>query len=256
MRNTYIKLYRKMLNSEIMKDPALLAVWVYLLLNAQWKARTVKFHGQWIDLQPGQLITGTHKIAEATGLTRDIVRRCLKDLSPTGKGTITRQSTHHGSIITICNWARYQNGAGESPTKSPNQSPPDAPGMPQACPTIQEGKKGKKGKKERNNAGAPAPPCPYSELQGEWNRLCQKSGLQRCIVFGDSAKRNAKNRWAHDWFREHWREIFVIVHKQKWCIENHASIDHPLRKKNAERYINEVLDPVCQSQADLRARIL
>jgi hypothetical protein len=148
MRNTYIKLYRKTLNSEVMKDPALLAVWVYLLLNAQWKAKTVKFHGRWMKTQPGQLITGTQKIAEATGLTRDIVRRCLKDLAPTGKGAITRQSTRQGSIITICNWELYQNGNGKSPNESPNEAPSDAPWTPHGRPTIQEGKKEKKGKED------------------------------------------------------------------------------------------------------------
>jgi hypothetical protein len=93
-----------------------------------------------------------------------------------------------------------------------------------------------------NSGGATAPACPYSELQEEWNRLCQESGLRRCVVFGDGAKRNAKARWAHEWFRNHWRDIFALVHQQQWCVENHAGIEHPLRRNNAERYINEVLD--------------
>ena len=247
MDNSFIKLYRRIEDSGFLQDPPLLTVWIHLLIHAEWRARKIKVGSQFIDLKPGQVAASSRTIAEATGLGRQVVRRCLRDLGPEGTHSITHQATHQASIITICKWGNYQGGNGAAnPPSNPQSNPEPTHRQPTPNPpnarsndiytSYQEGEEG-----EEENIGASAP-CPYSKLQKEWNRLAKDSGLRSCRVFGDGLKRNAKARWAADWFREHWQAIFSEAHRQEWCRENHAGIDHVLRRKNAERYVNAILD--------------
>ena len=67
MNNGYIKLHRKILDNPIvMKDTECLAVWIYLLLNATHKEKSVMFKGKRVTLKPGQLITGIISISKKT----------------------------------------------------------------------------------------------------------------------------------------------------------------------------------------------
>ena len=92
---------------------------------------------QSVKLKPGQFIFGRRSAAKATGLSEKVVRNCLKRLIKSEKAT--HQRAHHFSIITICNWDKYQCAdIPKGPTKGPTRGPPGA--------TDKNVKKGKKGK--------------------------------------------------------------------------------------------------------------
>lgn len=109
-RESYIKLYRKLLNNPIVcKDADHLAVWIWLLLNAAPFPRRVIFGGKPMRLEPGQLTTGRKVIADALGINEHKVQRVLKCFETAQQ--IAQQTDHRCRLITILSWSEYQGDA-------------------------------------------------------------------------------------------------------------------------------------------------
>jgi hypothetical protein len=67
------------------RDGALKLVWDRICEWAAWGRRTYRFHGQALELEPGQLVAAEEAIASSWDLlTRKIVRRCLARLERLG----------------------------------------------------------------------------------------------------------------------------------------------------------------------------
>ena len=102
MEGGYIKLYRKFTEWEWYEDPNTKIVFLHLLMTAAWKK--TRWHG--IDIEPGQVVTTRRDLAEALGLSEQSVRTAIMHLLSTKE--ITKKSTNKFSVITIENWATYQ----------------------------------------------------------------------------------------------------------------------------------------------------
>lgn len=111
----WIKLHKKLLeNPFAMKDAEHLALWTYFLLEAAWEPTEAWFDGKKITLQPGQLVTGTRKLAKKFRVTQVKCHRiitCYRHESQI-ESVIGRDS----QLITVKNWHTYQKT--ESPTES------------------------------------------------------------------------------------------------------------------------------------------
>lgn len=104
----YVRLYRKLvrLGSEFVGDLPLLGTWIHMMLRATWVDREVDSkHGK-LTLRKGQLCIGTREFADHIGITRQQLRRTIRDLANAQR--ITQQTTHQGTIITILNFDTYQ----------------------------------------------------------------------------------------------------------------------------------------------------
>lgn len=120
MQDGYIKLWRKLLESEIMdnKPPLYAKVWMWLLLRAQ--------HQKYKKLKAGQTWTSISQIQEAMSYnigyrkhtpSRKEIWKIIeflrnpreRDTKATTKATMmaTTKGTH-GFLVTICNWKHYQ----------------------------------------------------------------------------------------------------------------------------------------------------
>lgn len=154
----WVKLHRSLAEWCWFSEPRTLQVFIYLLLNAQYETK------QWrgITLRRGELIIGTHKLAKELDCTRQVVRTRLERLSECGSITIT--ATNKYSIVSICNYDKYQ----MSPTDNNQQEH-------QPITTIQESKKreyfknvtpltpqGGNGNPSYENDFSPADPIPES----------------------------------------------------------------------------------------------
>jgi hypothetical protein len=102
----WIKLHRALLDHPRINDPDWLAVWVYLLLTATHAPYRALFNGRTIELRPGQLITGRHVIAAATGVSQSKVWRVLETLKT--EQQIEQQPGNKSSLVSITNWEKYQ----------------------------------------------------------------------------------------------------------------------------------------------------
>ena len=106
-KESYIKLYRKLLNNPVVcKDSDHLAVWIWLLLNAVAFPKRVQFGGKTIFLQPGQLTTGRKVIADELGVNEYKVQRILKCFE--SEQQIAQQTDRHCRLISILSWDDYQ----------------------------------------------------------------------------------------------------------------------------------------------------
>ena len=108
MEDSYVKLYRSQLSWRWFRDPAVAHLFVYILLRANF------VDADWHDItiKRGQLVTSRFSLAEGTGLTERVVRRCLKALQKTGE--IIVESDKKYSLITIVKYSEYQGVITES----------------------------------------------------------------------------------------------------------------------------------------------
>ena len=121
----WIKSWRKLLDSRVFKNAELLKVWIWCLHKASHKQRWVSIktgrgHTE-VEIKPGQFIFGRFKASEELHMKPSSVRdrmRKLADLS-----NLTIQPDTHWSIVTICNWDRYQND--ESDPRQATRHPTD-----------------------------------------------------------------------------------------------------------------------------------
>lgn len=103
----YLKLHRQMLDNPVVyKDAEHLAIWIDLLIHAQFHECEAVFAGEKITLQPGQLITGRRKISERLAVTESKVQRILKCFE--SEHQIEQQMSNKSRLITIVSWDKYQ----------------------------------------------------------------------------------------------------------------------------------------------------
>lgn len=107
MAKRFIKLYEQIVNWEWFQHPNTLALFIYLLLKANYKDGN--FQGRII--QRGQLVTSLPKIATGTGLTIRQARTALEHLKSTGE--VTDESTNQYRVITIVKYDDYQSSTDE-----------------------------------------------------------------------------------------------------------------------------------------------
>jgi hypothetical protein len=96
--------------------------------------------GRWqgIEIKRGQLITGRKTLKTETGISEQSIRTCLSNLKSTNEVTI--QSTKHYSVITICNYERYQ---GVDNQDQPSNQPANQPTPNQRLTTNKNDKNDK-----------------------------------------------------------------------------------------------------------------
>lgn len=105
----YIRVHRKLLEHPLFKDkpPSWLKIWFFILLRANWRSSVFRpRQGESIEVPAGSLITSLEKLGTHAGLSKEHARRCLDFLERTH--SVTLQRTHHWTMITIVNWATYQ----------------------------------------------------------------------------------------------------------------------------------------------------
>lgn len=90
--------------------------WVWLIENACWKPTRARIKGDTIELQRGEMSFSIRFLAEKWGWSKSRVDRFLADLreemmieTRSKFGTNNERTPGHGqSVLTICNYAKYQ----------------------------------------------------------------------------------------------------------------------------------------------------
>ena len=126
----WIKLHRSILEWEWWDDRNARDLFIYCLLKANHE--DVKWHGQIIER--GTFITSRDELAKKTGLTIQQTRTALEKLISTSE--ITKQTTNKITIITICNYDKYQELQPiEQPTEQPDNQPTNTQQITNKQPT-------------------------------------------------------------------------------------------------------------------------
>lgn len=139
----FVKFYREILDHPVAhKDNDYLAVWIYILLNANFDPGQADFNGETITLNPGQMIRGRKMISSKCSVSESKVERILNRLET--EQMIEQRKTPNKRLITVLNWMSYQQSEQQSGQRPNN----DRTTTEQRLDTN---KKDKKEKKEKNN---------------------------------------------------------------------------------------------------------
>ncbi|MFN3474066.1 MAG: hypothetical protein ACK4ZW_08480 [Blastomonas sp.] len=107
-------------------DSARAGAWLWMVLRACWKPTPYDVGGKIITLERGQLCASRAQMAKAWGWSPSAVERFLARLQT--EQMIGRATGQGKSIITICNYAKYQDISDrpEQPTEQPTGQLPDS----------------------------------------------------------------------------------------------------------------------------------
>lgn len=122
----YTKSFRRKWTHHVFRNLRDAAVWSWMTDSAAWKDTKVRFGERVIELKRGQLVTSERFIADGFCMDRQVVRRLWDALED--EQMITREKTHGGTIITICNYDKYQ-------SQTEVENPPANPGQTHVEPT-------------------------------------------------------------------------------------------------------------------------
>lgn len=106
MDHGWVKSYRSKWTHPAFRNLLEAAMWAWLCETAFWERRRVRFNGQLITLERGQLATSVRFISKGFNIGEQVTRTFLENLQK--EKMITLQPTHWGSIITICNYNKFQ----------------------------------------------------------------------------------------------------------------------------------------------------
>lgn len=110
----YIKLYRSVFESEAFDGEPFSRreAWIWLVANAAWKPHEYRFKSTMVPIGRGQLPGARKALAKAWGWGEQRVRTYLELLQ--SQSMIHLDSNQQLSIITICNYDKYQSEPLES----------------------------------------------------------------------------------------------------------------------------------------------
>ena len=103
---SYIKLFRKLLNSPIFENEKALKIWIWCLLKATHKERLQLVGQQEVNLQKGQFVFGRKKASEELKMSESTIYKYIKLLEKLQM--ISVNSNNKFSVITVEKWEEYQ----------------------------------------------------------------------------------------------------------------------------------------------------
>jgi len=116
----FVVMHREALDHPLLRDGERFRAWFWLVANAAWKPTKARIKGTIVELARGELTFSVRFLAENWGWSKSRVDRFIADLRDEGmietrtkSGTTSGTNAGHNagqgqSIITICNYAKYQ----------------------------------------------------------------------------------------------------------------------------------------------------
>jgi hypothetical protein len=111
----WVKLHRGIFDHWIASDPDYFCVWLRMLTDANFEDKKHLFNGSLIEIKRGQIIFGLEAWSAKTGVSISKLRRLL-DMLEKDK-MISRQKTNKYSLISITNYATYQDDDRQTASK-------------------------------------------------------------------------------------------------------------------------------------------
>lgn len=104
--NGYISLHRQILENPLSNKPNYLAVWIYLLLKANYKQKRIIWNNETIELKPGQFIGSILQISTHFSLSTGTITYILDFFEK--EGMLRRTSNKRFTLFEILNYHKYQ----------------------------------------------------------------------------------------------------------------------------------------------------
>lgn len=202
----YFLVSRKLRHSEIFLNPPMLQMLLFCIHAAAFKPQRVPMRTgaaiTYVDLEIGQFITGRNSGAKELCVPPATFWDRLKKLEATGVVVITSNS--HFSVVTVCNYARYQN-AKKACRQRKQQGSVTASQQPGDNPVTQRKNslKNSEGSLKEEIQGESAAD-PVQEAFDAWNAT---DGTVKARILGETRRNHLRVRLADpDW---RWREALA-----------------------------------------------
>lgn len=160
----YFRVHRQLEQSNVFENPLTFKVFMWCLMRASYKVRTIRFHRENVMLQPGQFITGRFAGAEACHMKPSTFRNQLNTLR--SMGSIALKSDRQKTIISVLNWTRFQLEASGKDNEKDNERTQT---------------RRKEGKRERQQRGERTP-SPVTSFLSWWKEEYEKSKGKPYVV--------------------------------------------------------------------------
>lgn len=98
----FVKIDRRFNEWEWASSPNMVSVFIHCLIEANYKDK--RFQG--IEVPRGSFVMSLDNFAKRCGITVQQLRTCLKKLEETGE--IIKKSTNKFTVISVCNYCKYQ----------------------------------------------------------------------------------------------------------------------------------------------------
>ena len=147
----WVKIHRSINENELwLLEPFTKAqAWIDLILHANWKQGSFMVRGNIVCIDRGQIGWSELTISSRWKWSRTKVRRFLSYLEKSGN--IIQQKTHITTIITICNYERYQYGdTTDDTTDNTTGDTTEKQQKNNRRYTIEEREEGKEGKESKD----------------------------------------------------------------------------------------------------------
>lgn len=115
----WIKFYREAVENDIGDNVHLLGIWIVLLCWAsRFESKIIGPDGP-IILPPGTALIGFSELAMKLHVSKKTIHKWIHYLEK--RDSISLQGVTRGTIVTICNWTRYQENTEDGVTTSKRQ---------------------------------------------------------------------------------------------------------------------------------------
>jgi hypothetical protein len=111
--NGWVTIDRSIFEHPLFKgSPERFYAWSWIIANACWKPTRHDIKGKIITLERGQICVGRERLAREFGWSESAVERFLTRLKT--EQMIERETGQGRSILTICNYGKYQDLSGQT----------------------------------------------------------------------------------------------------------------------------------------------
>jgi uncharacterized phage protein (TIGR02220 family) len=146
----YIKLYRRILNSQVFMNEKTLKIWIWCMVKAnfvhKWINLKIGKGNIEVEVKRGQFIFGRNRAAEELNMSGSTINLHMKKLVRIGN--IEMKSNNQYSLITICKYDNYQSEDNEVMTTNRQVTDNQSTATKQLTDTTNKGKKGENNNKE------------------------------------------------------------------------------------------------------------
>jgi len=115
----WLTIDRALMSHWCSSDPNFLAVWIWLLSEANWKDKKALINSRVIEMKRGQLIYGREAFSRKCGVSISKLRKIINVLQK--EGMIDQQKTNKYTIITITKYEEYQGVDQQNTNRTPTE---------------------------------------------------------------------------------------------------------------------------------------
>ena len=236
MDRGYIKLWRKIQDESWYTQPLTCHLAVHLILKANHKDKKFIWNRKEITVNRGQLVTGRDILSRETGLSHRNIRTSLEILK--NCDFLTIKSTNKFSIITICNYGKYQDKNLETDQQTDQQTTSKRPASDHKQECIKKEKNGKNttlSSKDDSTKGVP-----FAEIISYLNTVTGK----HFAATSKEARKHINARWAENFSLDDFKRVIDIKAAQ-WLHDpamNKFLRPETLFSPKFEGYLNETAD--------------